>query len=186
MMKTRTVSDKSAYDDNKMSKKRKTAFLRILMGILFFLYVLCMIYLLFGERLMRGRSSLFYRPMTNLDYWAQVKQHIQLTPLHTIRQYAERVHNGFAFMNLAGNLALFLPMGFFLPYFFRKQKNFICFSLTVILMISCVEITQVLTLLGACDIDDLILNYAGSVIGFILFQILYFMRRKMYAGKRKT
>jgi glycopeptide antibiotics resistance protein len=38
--------------------------------------------------------------------------------------------------------------------------------LFVAITISCVEILQLFTLLGYCDVDDLILNTLGAAIGY--------------------
>ena len=40
------------------------------------------------------------------------------------------------------------------------------------LIITAVEIAQLLTLVGSCDVDDLILNLAGSTVGYILYKII--------------
>lgn len=161
------------------------------MMMAFIFYLISVLYLVFGERLLMGSASVFHKKVvTDADYWIQVRKHIQPVPFRTIHLYAERLRvshplRRLAFVNLAGNLALFFPMGIFMPYFRKKQRNFIRFSVTVILMISWVEITQVLTLLGVCDVDDLILNYSGAVCGFVCFQILDFMRRKLH-GKSEN
>jgi len=193
MTKFRTASDKCAYDNNAPAVSEQenavpgNRLFRFLMATAFVLYLAGVLYLVLGERLLNGEASRFHR-VVNLPYWKQVRQHIQPIPFKTILLYASRLKKSHplrrhAFVNLTGNLVLFSPMGMFLPYFFRKQRNFFRFSATLILMIGCVEITQVFTLLGACDIDDLILNYAGALCGFLCFQILDFIRRKIHAGK---
>ncbi|MBR0484599.1 MAG: VanZ family protein [Oscillospiraceae bacterium] len=191
MTKRRTDSSKSAYNKNSsvpdgVPEKRNYFFL-FLMILLFLCYLVGVLYLVLGERLLHGESSRFHR-VVNIPYWKQVKQHIQPIPFRTILLYASRLKKSnplrrHAFVNLTGNLILFFPMGIFLPYFFPKQRNLFRCSAVLILMICCVEITQVFTLLGACDIDDLILNYAGALCGFLCFQIFRFIRRKFHAGR---
>ena len=39
-------------------------------------------------------------------------------------------------------------------------------------IITAVELTQLFTLLGSCDIDDLILNVVGAAVGYGLFKCL--------------
>ena len=41
-----------------------------------------------------------------------------------------------------------------------------------------IEILQMLTKAGVCDIDDVILNTAGAVIGYILFLLCEMIFRK--------
>ena len=67
---------------------------------------------------------------------------------------------------------MMFPLGVFLPCFWKKQKKFGVFVLTCFLSILCVEILQVLTLLGSFDVDDLILNLIGCSIGFLSYHLL--------------
>jgi len=188
MTKLRTVSDKSAYPDSMPETKQKFRFFSILTGTAFVFYLFCVLYLTLGERLIYGSNSYFHKVTADVPYWTQVRKHIQPIPFSMILCYARRLPASnplrrLAFVNLAGNLVLFFPMGIFLPVLMPEQRKFFRFSVTVILMILCIEITQVLSLLGTCDIDDLILNYTGAVCGFLCFQIFDFIRRKFHAGK---
>ncbi len=183
MTKTRTVSADAAYHETIAAWG--LTFFRILFTAAFVFYLCSVLYLVLGERLLYGSASRFHQAAENMAYLEQVKAFIQPVPFRTFLRYAARLPRSnplrrTAFVNLAGNLALFFPMGIFLPYFCPGQRKFLRFSITVILMICCVEVIQVLTLLGACDIDDLILNYAGAAAGFLCFRILDFLRRKIY------
>ena len=184
--KIRTVSAEPAYHMNVSGKK--TAAEKFFMVILFLCYLAGVIYFVWGERILNGDASRFHKVAASIPYWTQLKLHLQLTPFKTILRYWKHFTawdrlGKRAFLNLAGNLILFLPMGIFLPYLFPKQRNFFRFSAVVLLMIMTVEVVQLFALLGACDIDDLILNYAGAVIGFLGFQILHFIRRKSHESK---
>ena len=41
----------------------------------------------------------------------------------------------------------------------------------VLLLILAVEILQLVTLLGSCDIDDLLLNILGAAMGYVLWKL---------------
>ena len=191
MMKTRTDSNKTACSEPlPETPERKLTFFRLLLGAAFCFYLVSVFYLVLGARWLHGNNSYFHRTVTGVPYWTQVKRHIQPVPFRTILRYIHRLPASnplrrTAFVNLAGNLALFFPMGIFLPCFRQKQRKLLRFSCTVIFMIILTEITQVLTLLGACDIDDLILNYAGAVCGFLCFQLFDLIRRKIYDKSRR-
>ena len=115
--------------------------------------------------------------MSDIEYyggfWETVKSFTNLMPFRTIRNYADQMHDfsfhDFAFENLAGNILLFVPYGVFCPYFWQKQRKFSVFFLTALILIFCIEVTQVLTFLGSCDIDDFILNLIGCCMGFLLW-----------------
>lgn len=70
--------------------------------------------------------------------------------------------------NCVGNFAIFIPMGILLPALFKnineKKGVFICFivSLTI-------EVAQYIVGFGITDIDDLILNTLGGVVGVLLY-----------------
>lgn len=73
--------------------------------------------------------------------------------------------------NIIGNSVLFLPMGYLLPIVSRK-RGFLKNTIIILIIIIMVEAVQLLTGLGSFDIDDVILNIAGSVIGYVAFFIV--------------
>jgi len=63
-----------------------------------------------------------------------------------------------------GNFVAFIPFGIVTPLLFRC--NFIRFIILFILSITVLETLQMLSRLGAFDIDDIIINTLGAAIGF--------------------
>ena len=112
------------------------------------------------------------------DYWQQVVESIHLEPLATIRRYTSLpfdpaskfwwIHAG---VNLLGNVIVFVPLGWFLPALWRKQRNFFRFTLTVSGLILLIELAQLLTFRGICDVDDFLLNLPGAILGFLLWYL---------------
>ena len=144
-------------------KKNNRSFWRFALLI----YSTVMFFLLFA------RSS---NRMEGLNYTQLLQQNINLTPLLTIRNYWHVLQNGTApalvrhcFINLAGNILLFIPFGILLPQCFQRLKNFFWFFLTCTAGICLVELGQLVTLVGSLDVDDLILNLSGAVLGFLLY-----------------
>ncbi len=77
-----------------------------------------------------------------------------------------------AMQNLLGNIFAFSPLGLLLPLLFikcKKIKNIFIISTGVSLII---ELVQVIFSLGSGDIDDLILNVLGSLLGFGVYCFL--------------
>lgn len=152
------------------TKSRHNPFLRIL----FLLYCGGMLYLLFfGSR--QAASG---------DYWALVKQNYNLQPFYTIRNYLRVLFYSnsaylvrHCYINLAGNLLLFIPGGLFLPLLWSSWRKFWRFLFGCLLVLLCIETTQLFTLLGSFDIDDIILNLLGLSIGYALY-VLTHRRRK--------
>lgn len=117
---------------------------------------------------------LFDRPgyTPGVPYWEQVTQQLNLVPFRTLRLFADLLDSGvhahirMAIINLGGNIIMFIPLGFLLPRVFPQLASLLRVLLTTALLITAVEIIQLLTLVGSCDIDDLILNVIGSAIGY--------------------
>ncbi|AHF07116.1 VanZ family protein [Desulfitobacterium metallireducens] len=75
------------------------------------------------------------------------------------------------FFNLFGNIFAFMPMGFLLPLIFQSLKSFKRITSITFLISSFLEMIQFWLKLGITDIDDVILNTLGGLVGY-LFLIL--------------
>ena len=143
-----------------MAKQKTNTPGQILLRLLFLLYAGAMVWLLFGQRW----GGEFYRS-------------VNLTPFVTIRLYWRLLHseNAYlvrhAFVNLLGNVVMFIPLGFFQPWLSCRLRTWYKTLLATAMLILLVEGIQYLTQLGSCDIDDVILNIAGAAIGYILWRI---------------
>lgn len=76
----------------------------------------------------------------------------------------------FAVRNIAGNVAMFVPLGFFLPLLwprYQKALRTLCFGALATLGIELIQ----LFLSRGCDIDDLILNFAGAAAGYGVYRL---------------
>ncbi len=69
------------------------------------------------------------------------------------------------------NLILFIPFGFLLPFLWTKYQKFKTTFLSGLLFSMSIEISQ-LFCFRTTDIDDLIMNTLGTIIGYIFFLIL--------------
>ncbi|MFS1513794.1 VanZ family protein [Chengkuizengella sp. SCS-71B] len=96
-----------------------------------------------------------------------------LTPFSTIKQYFyyyDHFDPKIWIINILGNIVVFIPFGIFGPYVLRF--NVIKFIFSFILSITCLEFLQLLLKRGSFDVDDIILNTTGAVIGFIIYKIV--------------
>ena len=158
---------------------QKKTFPRVLFG----LYCALMLWLLFFQS---ARIPDYHIA----SYWQQVKSNLNLVPFHTVGNYLHILTHrayylekwGFASMytyqarqaviNLGGNIGMFLPLGFLLPWVFVKLQKLWKTLIATVGIISLVEIVQLFTLLGSCDVDDLILNVIGAAIGYAAWHLL--------------
>ena len=117
---------------------------------------------------------LFDRPGYDpgISYWEQAAEHLNLVPFRTLRLYAGLLGSGvrsyirMAVINLGGNIIMFIPLGFLLPRVFPHLSSLPRVLLATAAIITAVELIQLFTLVGSCDIDDLILNVIGSAMGY--------------------
>ena len=70
---------------------------------------------------------------------------------------------------IIGNVFVFIPLAYFLPRIFKKEKHSLIFLLTVVLISISIEFLQLITLSGTFDIDDIIYNSTGAFLFFKLF-----------------
>ena len=145
-------------------------------------YCALMIWLLFGQRM--GVSS-------GGTYWEQLQWNTNLVPFRTVMEFiitAASSSNPYlarhAVINLLGNIVMFIPLGFFLPCIWDNLQKFRRCIFCVVGVIVLIELIQLFTLLGSCDIDDLILNVVGAAAGYWLFMGLHFLIRSK--GNRTT
>ena len=149
-----------------MAKRKKKQNTQPFWRLVFLLYAALMFWLLFCRSW--GWSS-------DQDYWQIVEQNLCLKPFDTITRYANIIlyypHSSsftHCFINLVGNVVMFIPAGWLLPRIFQKQRHYLIFLLTCFLTILLVETVQLFTLLGCFDVDDIILNLAGMTLGYLL------------------
>ena len=83
------------------------------------------------------------------------------------------------YMNLFGNILFFIPLGLFLPAIKVRFRRFPRFLRMFLIIDLSIEIIQLFTLRGVCDIDDVILNVTGGCIGFLFARPLRHLRRRI-------
>ncbi len=72
--------------------------------------------------------------------------------------------------NVIGNMLMFLPFGFFISYYLKAEDIKIPLFLTLIASIA-IEIVQMM--IGRVfDVDDILLNLVGGILGFAIYNIL--------------
>jgi len=74
--------------------------------------------------------------------------------------------------NLVGNIALFIPFGMFLVLLSKnKGMSFIGVLARSLSLSLCLECLQVVFSIGIFDVDDLILNTSGGLLGYCAFKL---------------
>lgn len=100
----------------------------------------------------------------------------QLKPFDTIVLYVKNVQavTDWFFKNLACNIIMFIPYGLLTPLFMKKWKYMgIKVAVSAIVTSLSIEIFQYATAFGLCDIDDVILNVAGAILGYAIYKLIH-------------
>lgn len=86
-------------------------------------------------------------------------------------------------VGMALNVVMFAPLGFLLPAYFERYRQWGRALAAGFLTSLTVELIQLFTF-RATDVDDLLMNTLGTVIGFLLAKLIFRHRTAVYRGKR--
>ncbi len=129
--------------------------------LLFVAYVLCVIYFMFfAEGFGRTSENPGYR--YNFD------------PFTEIKRFSHMLNSGYslkALLNLFGNIIAFIPFGIFLPVLSNNRIKFVNTVILTYIFSIVIETVQLYFQLGVFDVDDLILNTCGGLIGYLIYAI---------------
>lgn len=103
---------------------------------------------------------------------------IRTVPFQTISEYSTNVityNKVQAFENIVGNVVLFVPYGF-LGILYPRLNQFKWLFITFFIIINIIEFSQFYFKRGFADIDDVILNTFGAVIGFFIYKKFFFIK----------
>lgn len=150
----------------KLNKKH-----RILSGVLFLIYLVFLMYFMFfAESLGRGAASSEY--------------HYNLVPFKEIFRfltYWKILGIGAVAANLLGNVVAFVPFGLFLPGLVNHRYGYLGMTLLSLDMSLLIELSQLISKVGSFDVDDLILNTIGGLLGYCIFRQIFKNRKGIVA-----
>ena len=143
-----------------MTESKREKFLRKIMQVIFAVYILLLL-----------RFILFkYAPLTSLgDAFFLRRREYNIIPMKATFEIVRELSPLRSVENLAGNIILFIPFGVLLPLAFRVERLTIVYGCAASIL---VEIIQLAFAMGAADIDDVILNTLGAVIGYFAYRII--------------
>ncbi|MFE6712048.1 VanZ family protein [Streptomyces sp. NPDC057695] len=95
--------------------------------------------------------------------------HNNLTPGRSIENYLNQPGFVDTVKQLGGNIALGVPFGILLPLLSRRTRGFLRVAFVTATTMLLVELVQGALITGrAFDIDDVVLNTSGALIGYLL------------------
>lgn len=153
-----------------MQEKYKKTII-IIGWIMFYIYILLLAYFLFfSERYGRDLVTKEY----NLQLFKEITRFIR---------YRDQIGlEGFV-VNIFGNVLAFMPYGFLLPLLNRAYRRFYLILILSVVFSLVIETSQLLLKVGVFDVDDILMNSTGGILGYLIFRISYTIYRKIESKK---
>lgn len=151
----------------KKETKRKIKWISV---VLFLFYLILLTYFLFF-------AESYGRILSEREY------SYNLQPLKEIKRfwiYREQLGFFAVFTNIIGNVLCFVPFGAIFPVLNRKTRHFVVIVLLSFQFSLIVECIQLISKVGSFDVDDLLLNTIGGMIGYLVFCVCNRVRRNIY------
>lgn len=148
-----------------MSNRNKERRLRACAILIFAVYIVMLL-----------RITLF-KQVSLYNLFAAIGASERTISIIPFKSVFEMVHDGVSatriIENVLGNLAVFMPLGLLLPILTKdKSKKILLYGFVLSLFI---EVMQYILALGSSDIDDLLLNTLGTMVGYAIYKAV---RRK--------
>ena len=149
-----------------MKKKLNKKLITFIGWILLYIYILLLSYFLFfSERYGRDLVTQQY----NLQLFKEIKRFIR---------YRGQIGLEGFIVNIFGNIIAFMPYGFLLPLLNKAYRRFYIILILCVLFSLAVETAQLLLKVGVFDIDDILLNSFGGILGYLIFCIVHSIYRR--------
>lgn len=143
--------------------------------LLFYLYIILLSYFLFFSEHYGRDYSHDYR--YNLELFKEIMRFIE---------YRQQLGMESFIVNILGNVLAFAPFGFLLPMLNKKYRGFFFIVFLSMLFSVAVETVQLVLKVGIFDVDDIMMNTIGGIVGYLLYRIINSMFRGNGANSRNN
>ena len=136
-------------------------------AILFLSYLMLLMYFMFfSEMLGRTDGSRIFS--YNLQPFKEIMR---------FWKYREVLGYQAVFWNLGGNILCFMPFGYFVMWLWKNMDRWYLVASLSLYLSLLIELVQYFMKVGSFDVDDLLLNTIGGILGYICCKIWRFLRR---------
>lgn len=132
-----------------LTNRQRFVLYKELLSLLFVLYILVLFYAVTFQDVNYGES--------NLSLFKEILRYDFGSPKF--------------WKNNIGNIIIFIPYAFFVAYYLKTKSPLLIILMTFIASLS-IEITQRYLVQRVFDVDDVLLNVIGGILGFYLFRII--------------
>ena len=138
----------------KKNRHRKQGF------VLLILYLVLLTYYLFFAEAMGRTPEIREGYSYNLVLFKEIRRFIV---------YREILGFHAVMLNIVGNVVAFMPFGFILPEVWDQLNRWYTIMFLGFLFSLCIEFAQLIGHVGSFDVDDLLLNTIGALLGYFAF-----------------
>lgn len=134
---------------------------RILEWLFFILYIAALLYFVFFAESLGRVQTEQYR--------------YNLVPFKEINRFLQNwtyVGRKSVIFNIVGNVAAFVPLGMAIPMIGKGKPGFVTVVLYTVCLSISIELIQLVTKVGSCDVDDVMLNTIGGMLGWLIYRVL--------------
>jgi glycopeptide antibiotics resistance protein len=151
-----------------MAANKRKRYSKLFLRIVFIAYLLLLFYFLFfSEKMGRMEAGAQYR--YNLKLFQEIKRFFK---------YREIVGYKAFFTNVFGNIIAFVPFGMLMPRLSERANHWFFTTILALELSFVVEAVQLIWKLGCFDVDDLLLNTIGGLIGYWIFYLMDGSRKR--------
>ena len=130
--------------------------------VIFYLYVIGIFYfVLLSERY--GRDTGYDTSHVNLVLFKEINR---------FWTYRHLLSTEAVVTNLFGNIFAFSPFGFMIPIVINKKKAFFRAVFATSFFSLVIETSQLIMKVGVFDVDDLLMNTVGGLIGYMIYRVV--------------
>ena len=133
--------------------------------------ILLIYFLFFSEEY--GRDEPYTTYQYNLRLFRELRRYLA---------YKEQIGSLYFLITVVGNIVAFMPFGFLVPVLYREQRreathnghyfrSFLFVTVLGFLLSLGVETIQLISKVGCFDVDDLMLNTSGVVLGYLIYYV---------------
>ena len=130
--------------------------------VIFYLYIIGIFYfVLLSERY--GRNTGYDTSHVNLVLFKEINR---------FWTYRHLLSTEAVVTNLFGNIFAFSPFGFMIPIVINKKKAFFRAVFATSSFSLVIETSQLIMKVGVFDVDDLLMNTFGGLIGYMIYRVV--------------
>jgi glycopeptide antibiotics resistance protein len=127
-------------------------------------------------------GSVTYNVYYGLLSFQQNLDRANFIPFKTIYYLLKEPIDVFVVQNIFGNIIGFAPLGFLLPMLCTSLSSFLKIGIIAFTFSLTLEVIQLVKVLGIFDVDDIILNTSGALLGYAVYKIFLRFRKHVLAS----